>query len=145
MEKYAVSACLCGTNCRYDGKNKRCASIESFARENGALRICPECMVMRPPHLPSEITADGRVIGQDGRDVTEIFREGARRTLQLCQKHGITRVILKEKSPSCGVHQIYDGTFTGTLVEGRGIAAALLEENGIEIISEDDFLEGRVF
>lgn len=145
MEKYAVSACLCGKNCRYDGGNKLDETIAAFAREQGALLICPECMVMKPPHPPSENTEDGRTVSKDGRDLTELFREGARRTLELCQKHGVTRAILKEKSPSCGVHKVYDGTFTGTLREGRGIAAALLEENGIEIISEDDFLEGRIF
>ena len=145
MEKYAVSACLCGKNCRYNGGNKLDRTIAAFAEKHQALLICPECMVMRPPHPPSEITEAGKVIREDGTDLTALFEEGARRTLELCRKHGVTRAILKEKSPSCGVHKIHDGTFTGTLRDGMGITASLLAANGIEIISEGDFLEGRFF
>ena len=147
VEKYAVSACLCGKNCRYDGSNKLDESIRDFASKNHALLICPECMVFPSVHPPSEIRAsDRRVFSEMGEDVTEKFYEAAQKILDLCLKNGVNKVILKEKSPSCGVYKIYDGTFTGTLIDGCGITTELLIKNGIQVISEDDFhYERRLF
>ena len=137
--RVAVSACLCGKNCRFDGAHKRDEAVCAFAKEHDALLICPESMVMKAPRPPSEMTAQGRVFSQNGEDLTDLFAEAAQKTLEFCRKSGVTAAILKEKSPSCGVHQIYDGTFSGTLVEGCGMTAGLLRENGIQIMSEDDF------
>ena len=143
--RYAVSACLCGKNCRYDGGSKPDESIKKFAAEHHALLICPESFVFRGTHPPSEITAEGRVVNPLGEDLTEVFRQGAEKTLERCLWAGITHAILKERSPSCGVHQVYDGTFSGKTVTGQGVAARLLQENEIQIMSEDDFHEGRFF
>ena len=144
--RVAVSACLCGKNCRFDGTHKLDDAVCAFAREHDALLICPESMVMEAPRPPSELTAEGQVLSKNGEDLTGLFADAAQKALDLCLKNGVTAAILKENSPSCGVHQIYDGTFSGKLVEGCGVTAGLLKQNGIQVMSEDDFKnEGWVF
>ncbi len=144
--RVAVSACLCGKACRFDGTHKLDDAVCAFAREHDALLICPESMVMKAPRPPSELTADGLVFSKSGEDLTNLFADAAQKALDLCLKNGVTAAILKEKSPSCGVHQIYDGTFSGRLVDGCGVTAGLLKQNGIQVMSEDDFKnEGWVF
>lgn len=142
--KYAVSACLCGTACRYDGGAKPDAAVKDFAQGNGAMLLCPELLMLPCPRPPCELNADRQVLSQDGRNLTAEFRKGAELTLALCKEQGITHAILKERSPSCGVHKIYDGTFTGTTIAGMGLTARLLLENGITVISEEDFHEGWI-
>lgn len=137
--RFAVSACLCGKCCRYDGKSRPNADIQKFAKQHHALLICPESATMPTPRPPSERTLDGRVISANGDDVTAEFYAGAQKTLELCKKNKITHAILKERSPSCGVHQRYDGTFTKHLVDGMGVTAELLYQNGIDVSSEEDF------
>ncbi len=141
--RIAVSACLCGKNCRFDGSNKLDKELCAFAEANHALLICPESMAMQTPRPPGELSGDGRVLSQNGEDLTQFYQDGAQRTLELCRENGVKWAILKEKSPSCGVHRIYDGSFTGNLVDGCGITAALLKQNGIEIMSEDDWKHER--
>ena len=137
----AASACLCGHKVRYDGGD--CATADVLAAE--ALPICPEVMGGLPtPRAPAEIVGgDGhdvwagraRVIGADGVDVTEAFKHGAELALQRLQAAHIETVYLKSKSPSCGQGQIYDGSFSGQLCEGDGVATALFKSHGIHIIS----------
>ena len=136
---YAVSACLCGKPCRYDGASRPYDDIREFAEQHHALLICPESVTMPTPRPPSERTLDGRVISVNGDDVTSAFYTGAQNTLELCREKGITHAILKERSPSCGVHQRYDGTFTKHLIDGMGVTAELLYQNGIVVSSEEDF------
>jgi uncharacterized protein YbbK (DUF523 family) len=109
-----------------------------------ALTFCPETFGgLKIPRVPSEIAGgdgydvlDGRarVMSRDGRDLTLEFIKGAQAVLALCRKHGVREVLLKAKSPSCGVGSIYDGTFTGTLRQGDGVTAALLKRNGITVV-----------
>lgn len=144
-----VSACLLGKPCRYDGTAKPNESVITFCKESGhtIFPVCPEVMGNLPiPHPPSEILGD-RVISKLGDDVTAQFQKGAQAALALAKEKHCTLAILKANSPSCGSGTVYDGTFTGTLVSGWGIAARLLQENGVQVISEHDlghFLETKL-
>ena len=89
------------------------------------------------PRLPCEIS-EGRVLDRGGRDVTEEFRRGAEACLAIAELYGCRKAILKAKSPSCGSGLVYDGTFSGRLVPGDGITAALLKSRGIEVVSEEE-------
>ena len=130
-----VSACLAGYRCRYDGKTIPNEEVVSLVKVGKAVPVCPEMLGGLPcPRVPSERTADGsRVITSDGRDVTEAFFAGARETLRMARLYGCDRAILKSRSPSCGCGRVYDGTFSGTLRSGSGVAAELLLENGISV------------
>jgi uncharacterized protein YbbK (DUF523 family) len=79
------------------------------------------------------------VITDEGEDVTDAFQDGANKVLDICSEVGATRAILKSKSPSCGTKEVYDGNFNGTLIKGHGVTAKMLIENGIEVISSDDY------
>ena len=136
--RFVVSACLAGEFCRYDGGSNACAAVQELVRRGEAVTACPEGLACLPvPRPPCEIR-EGRVLSQDGRDLTEDFLRGARLAMETARRHGCTAAILKRRSPSCGVGQIYDGTFSGTLTEGWGTAAALLRANGIRVLGESD-------
>lgn len=131
-----VSACLAGFPCRYDGTSKTNEKIVQLVREGKAIPVCPEQLGgLTTPRLPSEIKND-RVFSSEGRDVTPEFEKGAAAVLQIAKEYGCTKAILKARSPSCGKGQIYDGTFSGKLVDGNGKTTELLLENGIEVITE---------
>lgn len=137
--EYIVSACLCGEKCRYDGKSSLSEKIKKQCDEGIALMVCPELEGgLAVPRHPCEIK-NGRVINTQNEDKTENFVAGAKKTLDLAKKYNIKKAILKEKSPSCGSKFIYDGSFSRTLIKGKGITASLLYENGIEIISDEEF------
>lgn len=143
-----VSACLLGHPARYDGGSRPCQEVLDLATRFDFIPICPESLGGLPiPRTPSEIdTRAGtlRVMSADGEDRTAAFLEGSRRCVELARRHGCTFAILKAKSPSCGSSLIYDGTFSGTLVPGRGVAAGLLSEAGVQVISEEDVRRGGV-
>ena len=134
-----VSACLLGEPCRYDGKDVPCPEVVACLEGRMTIPVCPETFGGLPiPRTPSERQPDGRVLDASGADVTKAFELGAGLVVELARELGCEQAILKDKSPSCGVHRIYDGTFTGKLVEGKGIAAAALEASGVRLLSEDD-------
>ena len=132
-----VSACLLGLRCRYDGQSKRMDGLERLlALPVSLVPVCPEVFGGLPtPRMPAERQGE-RVRALDGRDVTENYRRGAEETLRLAQLLGARTALLKERSPSCGCGSIYDGTFTGTVVSGSGVAAELLLAHGVEIYGE---------
>lgn len=136
-----VSACLMGKPCRYNGTHCHNGAIESLARKYTLLSVCPEVMGgLRTPRQPCELR-DGRVFTRDGQDVTGAFEAGCGKALALAREHGVTLAILKEKSPSCGTRQVYDGSFRDRLVPGSGMMTGLLRENGVEVISNEDVFE----
>lgn len=138
MEPILISACLLGLPCRYDGQSKPHPKAVALAEKARLIPYCPECMGGLPtPRPPAEIRED-RVINAEGADVTAQYRKGAEGALELCRIFGCKKAILKAKSPSCGHGQIYDGSFSKNLIPGNGITAALLEENGILIRTEED-------
>ena len=141
--KILVSACLMGHACRYDGHAKVCEKILRLAGAHTLIPFCPEIYGGLPtPRMPCECK-DGRVLRADGADCTAAYQKGAAEALALCRRLEIRTAILKARSPSCGHGQIYDGTFTGRLVRGDGVTAALLLQNGVAVYSEEDrdFLE----
>lgn len=139
MEKIIVSACLIGEACRYDGKSKPCEKVLRLAEKYELIPVCPEVFGgLSTPRPPSEMQKDGRFINSEGEDVTANYRRGAEKTLAIAKENGCRLAVLKEKSPSCGVHSRYDGSFTRTLINDSGITASLLRENGITVLSEED-------
>ncbi len=133
-----VSACLIGVNCNYRGGNSYCAQAKAIYDEGRAILICPEILGGLPtPRFPSEIVGK-KVLNNQGEDKTNEFQLGADKALAIAKEYSVKKAILKANSPSCGVHKIYDGTFKNVLVAGTGITARLLQENGIEILDEED-------
>ena len=134
-EKVLVSACLLGVDCKYNGGNNYDEEIFKELEKYELIPVCPEIFGgLSTPRKPSEIVGD-KVINNEGLDVTNSFKRGAEETLELAKKLGVKKAILKAKSPSCGNGKIYDGTFTGTIIDGDGITTKLLKENGIEVIT----------
>jgi uncharacterized protein YbbK (DUF523 family) len=133
-----VSACLCGINCKYSGGNNFNPKLYKEMIDGKLLPVCPEVLGgLQTPRSPCEIK-DGRVYTKDGQDVTSNFKCGARRTLDIALAVGAGRAILKQRSPSCGCGKIYDGSFSGRVIDGNGITAGLLLAEGIEVLSEED-------
>ena len=141
MEKLLVSSCLLGMATRYDGKSKKSISDEDIKRLSEKYHIipfCPEIYGGLPtPRVPSERVGE-LVKMKNGADVTENYKKGASEALYLCLSMNIKKALLKEKSPSCGKYEIYDGSFSGTIVSGKGVSAELLTENGIKVYNEDE-------
>lgn len=132
------SACLLGLNCRHDGKIKPNEKILELARKEKLIPVCPDVFGGLPiPREQMEIV-DGRVIMKSGKDVTDNCITGAKKVLKIAKEKGITEAILKQRAPSCGSGQIYDGTFSGKVIEGWGLTADLLRKNGIKVISEEE-------
>lgn len=144
MEHILVSACLCGENCKWSGGNNKNQKVLDFMESmNGKAefhKICPEEMGgLLTPRPASEIRmSDRHVVNTEGNDVTAEFEHGAEIALQIAKEFGCTTAILKERSPSCGSHGIYDGTFSGTVVDGMGKTAELLTKHGIRVIGESE-------
>ena len=135
-----VSGCLLGVNCKYNGGNNDNAAVHKFLEGKEYVIFCPERASGLPaPRLPSEIRGN-KVYSKAGDDVTAEFQSGAEKALAFCKTHGVTRAILKARSPSCGVHAVYDGTFTGKAIPGMGVTARLLAANGIELLDEEDLM-----
>jgi uncharacterized protein YbbK (DUF523 family) len=133
-----VSACLAGMACRYDGNAKPCEAVLRQVAAGQALPLCPEQLGGLPtPRAPAEIIGD-KVIRKDGVDLTAEFTRGAHEALKLAQLVGAKTAILKARSPSCGCGKIYDGSFTGRLVDGNGVFAGLCKKDGIEVRTEEE-------
>ena len=136
MEKILVSACLLGIGCRYDGKHKADPGVLALADRYELIPVCPEIYGgLSTPRIPSERVGD-KVMMKDGRDVTENYQRGAHEAIELCRIYGIRTAILKERSPSCGRGEIYDGSFTGALTARDGVTAELLIREGIRVLGE---------
>lgn len=134
-----VSHCFLGEPCRYDGASRLDRQIIELHRAgHNLVPVCPELLGgLDVPRSPAEIQPDGRVVTQDGEDVTAAYRAGAERAVEIAKEKGCTAAILKARSPSCGSGEVYDGTFTHTITSGWGIAARLLDEAGLEVTDED--------
>lgn len=137
--KILISACLIGEMCRYDGASKPIREIRELCHRHTVLTICPEEAGGLPmPRLPAERQKDGSVKNAAGADVSDAYQRGAYAALLIAKSEGCALAILKERSPSCGKGEIYDGTFTHTLTAGDGVTAALLTEQGIPVIGETE-------
>ena len=133
-----VSACLAGENCKYNGGNNRNKKVEALFNGNRIIPICPEVMGgLSTPRVPSEIV-HGIVMNKDGVNVDREYRCGAEMVLKIAEREQPDLVILQSRSPSCGVKQRYDGTFTGTLIDGPGLTAELLMRHGFRVVDVED-------
>lgn len=131
-----MSACLLGTACRYDGNSQTNMEALALLKDHTVIPICPEIMGGLPtPREPSERQGK-RIVSKSGKDVTSEYHRGALEALRLAKLYGCQLAVLKERSPSCGCGTVYDGTFTGTLIEGDGVTAELLKINGIQVVGE---------
>lgn len=139
-----VSACLLGAACRYDGGSNPCPRLAAVAALAQLVPVCPEQLGGLPtPRAPAE-RVDGRVLTRDGADVTAAFHRGAEQARRLADFFGARYALLKARSPSCGAGAVYDGSFSGRLVPGDGVAARLLREAGLRVFTEeqlDPFIE----
>ena len=137
--KIAVSACLLGHDCKYNGGNNRSQKVLDYVESHEVIPVCPEVTGGMPtPRVPVELK-DGKAINRDGEDVTDFFQKGVERTI--AKLDGIDLAILQPRSPSCGCKQIYDGTFTKTLINGKGMFAQALAEVGIPLMDGNDVPE----
>ena len=134
-----VSHCFLGEPCRYDGASRLDRQVIELHRAgHNLIPVCPEVLGgLDVPRAPAEIQPDGRVVTEDGADVTAAYRAGAERAVAIAGENGCTVAVLKARSPSCGCGEIYDGTFTHTLRPGWGVAAGMLDEAGLEVMDEE--------
>ncbi len=137
-----VSACLVGINCKYSGGNNYNQKIFDLVKEGKAIPICPEQLGgLNTPRKPVELKViNGKryAIDNEGKNLTENFERGALEVLNLAKKLNIGKAILQPRSPSCGVNKIYSGNFDNKLVDGNGILAELLKQNGIDVLTPDE-------
>ena len=133
-----VSACLAGIKCRYDGKAKPNQKIIELVKAGKAILVCPEQLGgLTTPRIAAEIK-NNQVITKAGKDVTAEFEKGAQEAFKIAQLANCQKAILKSNSPSCGVGQTYDGSFTGKLIQRDGIFTKLLKQNNIKVLTEEE-------
>ena len=136
--KILVSACLMAENCKYNGGNNYSSAVAEFVKDKEVLTICPEMMAgMGCPRTPIEIV-DGVVMDRKGNNVDAAMREAVERAMELIRKEEIQCAILQSRSPTCGVNQIYDGSFSGKLVSGSGLFAQALKDAGYRVMDAED-------
>ncbi|HHX59517.1 MAG TPA: DUF523 domain-containing protein [Epulopiscium sp.] len=136
-----VSACMLGVSCRYDGTGMLQEVLKNKMGRYNFIPICPEQLGgMETPRQASE-RVGAKIISKVGEDVTHNFARGASETLKIAKLYGCDYAILKERSPSCGYGEIYDGTFSGGLTTGNGVTAELLENHKITVIGESKIEE----
>ncbi len=139
MEKIAVSACLLGCNCKYNGGNNLHPGVIDYCRDKEVLPVCPEVKAGLPiPRVPMEIV-NGRITDREGRDHHAAMLAAVEALLQLLRQEHVSRVILQSRSPSCGCREIYDGSFSGRKLPGAGVFARALQDAGIETLDAEEF------
>ena len=141
--KILVSACLLGTNCKYNGGNNLNQSVLGFIEGHEVIGVCPEQLGgLSTPRLPAEIV-DGVVTNKEGVSVDNEFRKGAQEALAVALENKVDLAILQSRSPSCGVKEIYDGSFSGKKIKGQGVFAKLLSARGIKVLDAEDVAEHK--
>ena len=144
MKKILVSQCLYGGEpVRYDGKSKaeNDPRFSGWRDEGMLIPVCPEVFGGLPVPLTDAQRRGSSVVTRDGRDVTGQYSAGAEEAVRLALEHRVVCAIMKEKSPSCGSSMIYDGSFSGKLIEGEGLASELLRKAGVRVFSENQLDE----
>ena len=145
-----VSACLCGINCKYNGGNNLRPYFRELLSTGQIVPVCPEQLGgLTTPRIPCELTGgtgedvlagQARACTRKGVDVTDELIRGAQEALNIAITAGVKVAILQSRSPSCGKGFIYDGTFSGQMIKGDGVTSALLEQHGIQIWNEQEYL-----
>lgn len=141
--KILVSACLLGKNCKYNGGNNLNQGVLDFIEGHEVIGVCPEQLGgLSTPRLPAEIV-DGVVTNKEGVSVDAQFRKGAQTALAVALEKKVDLAILQSRSPSCGVKEIYDGSFSGKKIKGQGVFAKLLSAHGIKVLDAEDVAEHK--
>lgn len=141
--KILVSACLLGKNCKYNGGNNLNQRVLDFIEGHEVIGVCPEQLGgLSTPRLPAEIV-DGVVTNKEGVSVDAEFRKGAQSALAAALENKVDLAILQSRSPSCGVKEIYDGSFSGKKIQGQGVFAKLLSARGIKVLDAEDVAEHK--
>lgn len=139
--KIAVSACLLGENCKYNGGNNYNKKLVDFLKGHEVIKICPEVLGgLSIPREPAEIV-NGVVKLKNGASVDKEFRNGAKKALQIIRENKVELVILQSRSPSCGVKTVYDGSFSGKIIEGQGVFSKLLSDMNIKVVDIEDMIK----
>lgn len=140
--KILVSACLLGENCKYDGKNNYNEKVIEFVKGHEVTAVCPEVLGgLSVPRKSAEIV-NGTIMTKEHINVDKEFREGAAIALKQALEGKVDMAVLQSRSPSCGINQVYDGSFSGKLIEGQGIFAKMLKKAGIKLIDAEDIMSG---
>lgn len=138
-EPVIVSACLLGVACNHEGRANTSEAVVAWGRGRRLIPVCPETAGGLPtPRPAAEIQPDGRVVAGSGADVTEAYTRGAAHAVRLATATGAVGAVLKARSPSCGCHEVYDGSFSRVRVRGEGVTARALREAGVPVCSEED-------
>lgn len=141
--KILVSACLLGKNCKYNGGNNLNQGVLDFVEGHEVIGVCPEQLGgLSTPRLPAEIV-DGVVTNKEGVSVDAEFRKGAQAALTIALENKVDLAILQSRSPSCGVKEIYDGSFSGKKIKGQGVFAKLLAKHDIKVLDAEDVGERK--
>ena len=141
--KILVSACLLGKNCKYNGGNNLNQNVLDFIEGHEVIGVCPEQLGgLSTPRLPAEIV-EGVVTNKEGISVDAEFRKGAQEALAAALENKVDLAILQSRSPSCGVKEIYDGSFCGKKIKGQGVFAKLLAVHGIKVLDAEDVAEHK--
>lgn len=138
--KILVSACLIGKNCKYNGGNNYNQNVMDYIKGHEVVSVCPEVMAGLGAPRDSAELVDGVVRTKTGRDIDSEFRYGVSLAMEYAKKENIDLAILQSRSPTCGVNQIYDGSFQGKLIQGKGIFAAALEDAGYQVMDAEDLV-----
>ena len=136
--KVIVSACLAGENCKYNGGNNLNQNMLDFLKTHEMIKVCPEVLGGLPIPRPSAEIVDGQVMNTEGKNITKEFSLGAQRAFEIVQKEKPDLIILQSRSPSCGIKQIYDGTFSGNKIPGQGLFAELCIKAGYKVLDIED-------
>lgn len=140
-----MSACLLGVACNHEGRSNTSAAVVTLGRDRRLIPVCPETVGGLPtPRPAAEIQPSGRVCTAAGADVTDAYERGAAQAVRLAAATGAAGAVLKARSPSCGCHEVYDGTFTRTRVPGEGVTARALRTAGVPVWSEEDVAVGAL-
>lgn len=129
-----VSSCLLGCNCKYNGKNNLNQAVIDFVANHNIISVCPEILAGMSSPRPCAEIVQGVVMDENGKNIDEEYRKGVACALEKIANQRIDLAILQSRSPTCGVNEIYDGTFSGTLIPGQGLFAKALMDKGIKVI-----------
>ena len=134
--KVLVSACLLGENCKYNGGNNRDEKVIAYLKDKEVVAVCPE-KLLGIPRIPMEIV-NGKLINKDGVEVDGAVRQAISEIMDALRTEPVDMAILKSRSPTCGVRQVYDGTFSGTLIDGAGVLTQALQKAGIPTVDAEE-------
>lgn len=137
--KVLVSSCLMGYNCKYNGGNNLNTKVVDFLRDKEVIEICPEMLGGMSIPRPCAEMVNGIIMESNGKNVDKEYRKAVELALEKIKGEDIDFAILQSRSPTCGVNKIYDGSFTGKLIKGRGLFAKALINRGYKVVDSEDF------